>query len=1321
MKPQGTSHRISYKTLAILLIAFFVLSANWAPSTLTLAQQPSTSVADIQDFQLVSANEGWLLLNQALYWTNTGGQTWANITPPGMTAAGVQAASFTDALHGWAVLVSVDQAGRPVYTIAQTADGGAIWALNNVSLFSAGDPRAFASAIHLQFIDAQTGWLTIKQATSSNFDLGTLFRTSDGGATWTRLNVPMGDAVYFVTAQIGWVAGGANGDLLFRTTDGGNSWQAQNFGAAVVGTAHRYYQRPTFTDTQRGLLPVRVVNGDNTQIEFYVSVDGGLSWQLAGNLAVGRPLTGSVNMPVAITNNSAWLVFDPQNSQVLGITANDAAPRLVKQDNALSGIVAVDFIEGTVGLAKAVAGYCAQTAQGTPQCSSEAKLLRTRDGGQTWERLTLPATTADSPSSAIALTGQGFDGCEIPTSSQLQDWMNNSPYRTVNLYIGGSQRTCPNSALSAPFLAQLSRQGWTFIPTWVGPQGVGNSCFCSTFSTDPTTAYNQGVSEATSAVATLKNLGLDGSIIYYDLEGYDSTNITYVNAARSFISGWDTQLKALGISQGMYGGTCNTRLVDFTGIPNSPGAIWAWYPQFSSYNANASVWDMACLGNGYWSAHQRIRQYATQHFEQWGSTMLQIDSNVLDGVVTAMNATPGLPSFSYPVNGQTVYNRTFTIVIQPGTPNYTGVSDFWLMVADNAGFSNPVFNNSSSWSRSTSFPITVTHDGTWYAKVVQGDTVSVGTDPVQIQFTVQSATPSVTNTPTITYTPSITPSPTRTFTPSITPTNTSSPTRTATFTPSATPTATNTPVSCGTQVMAALAYNVGSSAPSDCYTRDFPFTVTSGTAGATLLDVQSDFSSNWQYTLAIKNSGGTVVAQAHSSTVRARGVIGASLSAGTYHLIVTPITPFQRAYTVTLYTGYATVPFDNGAAYSNSAVYYSDVTYARLWGWATASDTYHVYVSKLDGNLEMTVCFYRQDGSTVKCGSTTNGFLDLVITNNAFGSPSSYTWQGISYTPNGGTSGTFLTGWSLNTYSPYPTVTYTPSATATMTITPSRTPSLTPSVTSSPTLTRTSSPTGTSTPVPSQPETIGIFRQSNSTFYMRNSNTTGFADSQLSFGSSNDFPIVGDWNGDGIDTAGVYRPSTGQFFLTNSTFDPALLSYSFVLGSPGDQPIVGDWDGDGRDGVGVFRPTNGLIYLKNNLTTGFADFTMVLGSPGDVGIAGDWNGDGKDSPGVYRPSNQQFYLTNSICNCSVFADAQLGLGIAGDTPFVGDWDGDGKSGIGVYRQSNGLTYIKNALTTGFADASFVFGSASDYPLAGYWVRVGSPSGVEPAPTFQPAK
>ncbi|MEP7285554.1 MAG: glycoside hydrolase family 44 protein [Chloroflexota bacterium] len=249
-------------------------------------------------------------------------------------------------------------------------------------------------------------------------------------------------------------------------------------------------------------------------------------------------------------------------------------------------------------------------------------------------------------------------------------------------------------------------------------------------------------------------------------------------------------------------------------------------------------------------------------------------------------------------------------------------------------------------------------------------------------------------------------------------------------------------------------------------------------------------------------------------------------------------------------------------------------------------------------------------------------------------------------------------------------------------------------------------------------KTVGIFRPSSSTFYLRNSNTTGNADIATTFGASTDLPVTGDWNGDGIDTVGVYRPSTGQFFLRDSNTPGAPVVYSFVLGAPGDLPMAGDWTNVGHDGVGVFRPSNGLIYLKNSLTTGFADFQMVLGIPGDIPVAGDWNGDGKSSPGVYRPSLTKFFLSDQVCNCSVFAGYSAVLGVAGDSPFAGDWDGDGLSGIGVFRPSNGLIYLKNAPTTGFADLSLVFGVPNDKPVAGHWAASG-PIPPKLAPTFVP--
>jgi uncharacterized membrane protein len=252
-------------------------------------------------------------------------------------------------------------------------------------------------------------------------------------------------------------------------------------------------------------------------------------------------------------------------------------------------------------------------------------------------------------------------------------------------------------------------------------------------------------------------------------------------------------------------------------------------------------------------------------------------------------------------------------------------------------------------------------------------------------------------------------------------------------------------------------------------------------------------------------------------------------------------------------------------------------------------------------------------------------------------------------------------------------------------------------------------------------ETIGIFRPGDTTFYLRNSNTTGPADFAILFGASSDRPVAGDWNGDGISTIGIYRPSTGEFFLKDANTFGAPVVYNFTLGTPGDVPFAGDWDGDGKDSVGVYRPTNGVIFMKDALSTGFADYAMIFGIAGDQPLAGDWNADGADSVGIYR--GDAFFLTNTTCNgCIPTADYNFVLGLSGDVPFAGDWNADGSSGVGVFRPTDGVTFFKNALSTGFADIEIVYGIAGDKPIAGVWGAPPPPEAPvapELAPTFVP--
>ena len=53
----------------------------------------------------------------------------------------------------------------------------------------------------------------------------------------------------------------------------------------------------------------------------------------------------------------------------------------------------------------------------------------------------------------------------------------------------------------------------------------------------------------------------------------------------------------------------------------------------------------------------------------------------------------------------------------------------------------------------------------------------------------------------------------------------------------------------------------------------------------------------------------------------------------------------------------------------------------------------------------------------------------------------------------------------------------------------------------------------------------------------------------------------------------------------------------FSYGDTGDRVIVGDWDGDGADTVGIYRPSNGRLYLNFENESASPDWTGFAGYP----------------------------------------------------------------------------------------------------------------------------
>jgi hypothetical protein len=170
----------------------------------------------------------------------------------------------------------------------------------------------------------------------------------------------------------------------------------------------------------------------------------------------------------------------------------------------------------------------------------------------------------------------------------------------------------------------------------------------------------------------------------------------------------------------------------------------------------------------------------------------------------------------------------------------------------------------------------------------------------------------------------------------------------------------------------------------------------------------------------------------------------------------------------------------------------------------------------------------------------------------------------------------------------------------------------------------------------------------------------------LYFGGPGDVPLVGDWNGDRNDELAVYREGSFHFSTRDILKFPTTTSdlylgaadWTAVYGNPGDTPLVGDWDGDGVDTIGVYR--DGVFYLRNSNTTGTADITFAYGNPGDIPLAGRWTKLFTSvDPYVFVPDtvgvdrDGVFYLRNS--NTTGTADITFQFGDPGDIPLVGDW------------------------------------------------------------------
>jgi hypothetical protein len=245
------------------------------------------------------------------------------------------------------------------------------------------------------------------------------------------------------------------------------------------------------------------------------------------------------------------------------------------------------------------------------------------------------ASHAARLTSASYFTGYGFDTCGAPSLEAMDSWLA-SPYRAVGIYLGGSNRACPDGNLKPAWVNSTRAMGWNLLPLWVGPQSAcvsqkGLELIKSG------SAGSQGKAAADNAVARAAYFGLEaGSPIYYDMEGY-KPNASCTLAVQRFVQAWTNELHVKGYTSGVYGSAASTirDLVSMLedGSEGVPDDVW-----IARWNGVDSVFGEPLVSDDYWSGHQRVHQYRGGHKETYGGVTINIDSNYVDGAVVGAAA-----------------------------------------------------------------------------------------------------------------------------------------------------------------------------------------------------------------------------------------------------------------------------------------------------------------------------------------------------------------------------------------------------------------------------------------------------------------------------------------------------------------------------------------------------------------------------------------------------------------------------------------------------------------------------------------------------------
>lgn len=219
---------------------------------------------------------------------------------------------------------------------------------------------------------------------------GTIRRTTDGGRTWQTVQIPDASELDFrdiealdaETAYVLSIGSGAS-SRIYATTDGGATWKAQ----FVNAEAAAFYDAIAFWDARHGLAFSDPVDGRFRVIR---TVDAGRNWEVVSPKGMPAALPGESAFAASGTcltvkgRKLAWIATGGgERARVLrtrdgGLTWEASTTPLIAGSNS-TGIFSLAFYDRHQGIA--VGGDYRKEAE------SNDNLARTMDGGRHWSAI----------------------------------------------------------------------------------------------------------------------------------------------------------------------------------------------------------------------------------------------------------------------------------------------------------------------------------------------------------------------------------------------------------------------------------------------------------------------------------------------------------------------------------------------------------------------------------------------------------------------------------------------------------------------------------------------------------------------------------------------------------------------------------------------------------------------------------------------------------------------------------------------------------------------------------------------------------------------